>query len=126
MKIVQVLLVPRHHNPIVIRIQQKTTASSADVDVDISSESGSETETDEDDDTYVVPDDLEMDGLDTSFKRLFYLSHTAQLVVRSLEKLPVFSNALSKARSLSSAIRMSSVATKKLLSLLGKTVVADL
>ena len=50
-------------------------------------------------------------------KRLFCL------VVRSFEKLDVFTNAMSKTRSVPSVIRMSSVATQNLLSLSGKMIV---
>ena len=63
--------------------------------------------------------------IDGSYKRLPCLAHGIQLVVHVLDKIPSYCDPLQKARSVVNRIRMSSVATQKLLCKAGKTIVSD-
>lgn len=60
-----------------------------------------------------------------SFMRMPCMAHCIQLVVRSLDQVPQFEFAMRNARSVVNSIRVSSVATQKLISIAGKTVVSD-
>jgi hypothetical protein len=81
----------------------------------------------DDSDSDLSPDEIDFTMVDNvfTFKRFSCLAHCIQLVVRSLDKVPSFINVLTKARSVVSTIRVSSVATQKLISLSGKTVIPD-
>jgi hypothetical protein len=53
------------------------------------------------------------------------VAHTLQLVLKELNKNATYNNCITKARSVVKDIRISSVATEKLLAKCGKTVIVD-
>lgn len=105
-------------------------AASVSQEPELVSEDGGEDsdDTDEEGETpNVQPSEVDLSGISQTFlfKRLSCLAHCIQLVVRSLHKVPSYNNAITKARSIATSIRVSSVATQKVLALSGKTVVTD-
>lgn len=92
-----------------------------------------ETDTDEDDNDSDLGDDASDDteiedaviADKVGLPRFPCVAHTLQLVLKEIEKITSYSNLISKARALVRNVRVSSVATEKLMRKCGKTVVID-
>lgn len=99
--------------------QQSSNSITADKESDYSdSENSDEEEEDEQEEAIQIPTTV-------PYKRLPCLAHSLQLAIKVLERNPGYSNTVTKAKELTRKIRMSSVATQKLIDRCGKTVVSD-
>lgn len=112
--------------------EQSTTDSEADDDGNmddnsLQSQEDSEVDGDEIENNGLVELD-ESDGISAEFislHRFPCMAHTLQLVLKGVEHNVAYAKVLSKARGIVRKIRISSVATEKMVTLCGKTVVAE-
>ena len=100
-------------------------AAEAVDDLNVVDDVGVESDDDQSSDLQLSSDDMDTTSIPFKYKLLSCLAHTVQLIVKTLDKVPAYSNAIAKARGVVSSIRMSSVATQKLLALSCKGVIAD-